>query len=502
MPKQAAWRFALGRDADSAWGSVEGFYEDVGSSGRERLITIQTDTWGKTVRKEMQLRRGDGIAFYHTSRAVFSETDRFHKRPRISAIGTIKGVKQDGQEVTWLKVSIDRSVLVQMRSNPLVWTDENAELFKAVIQPGAVATFYEVPGAVWEDILTRVHVQQNDVHLPVSIASVASQLNALALGRSIGSLQDLRKQLKGASRTAGSKIFSSQTMFDNYAFHHGGRSELQFNIGFERVNEFDTLRYGVGFSLEPSRSLPTIEPLVPKILRFNEFLRTYPEEYSDMRMWNWTNHVRSADQVPGSIAPELVRPHSFIFLGDSRRIGTGIDFGIILDCFDRLLPLYEYVEGGGGTFPKQVPQARSLQFRPGCSLKPSLTTGESRLAFRTIELRHNDIQQKLYDELVEEHGPERVGAEISNGSGTRIDLVVKEPKGYAFYEIKIALSARSAIRQAIAQLLEYSLWPGTEPADKLIVVSEERLDAASSAFLKRLRREFRLPIEYRRVRLN
>lgn len=60
-----------------------------------------------------------------------------------------------------------------------------------------------------------------------AVAEAAAELNQRARGRAIG---------------------DSRTTFDSYAFHVGGRTELQFNIGLESGDE--DLRYGVAFSLE------------------------------------------------------------------------------------------------------------------------------------------------------------------------------------------------------------------------------------------------------------
>ena len=71
--------------------------------------------------------------------------------------------------------------------------------------------------------------------MSLNIPDIANKLNELAPPHPIGKLQDIRTQLKKLNRRPGDKIFSTQTMFDDWAFHHGGRTELQFNIGFETV---------------------------------------------------------------------------------------------------------------------------------------------------------------------------------------------------------------------------------------------------------------------------
>jgi len=66
------------------------------------------------------------------------------------------------------------------------------------------------------------------------IHPIAEKLNALSGDYEIGGLQELRKSIKNFSRRPGRHIFSAQTTHDDWAFHHGGRSELQFNIGKDR----------------------------------------------------------------------------------------------------------------------------------------------------------------------------------------------------------------------------------------------------------------------------
>jgi hypothetical protein len=101
-----------------------------------------------------------------------------------------------------------------------------------------------------------------------------------------------------------------QTIHSRWAFHHGGRSELQFNIGLETISQLNQLRHGVAFSFELSQALPDIDVLIPKVRLFNDYLLLYPELYADMRMWHHRQHVRSSDYSPGPILPELVDSRS------------------------------------------------------------------------------------------------------------------------------------------------------------------------------------------------
>ena len=77
--------------------------------------------------------------------------------------------------------------------------------------------------------------------------------------------------------------------------------------------------------------------------------------------------------------------------------------------------------------------------------------------------------------------------------------MVRQGDQFWFYEIKTYLSPRACIREAIGQLLEYSHWPGAKRASRLIVVGESPLDDDGSEYLRRLKNELALPIEYEQI---
>jgi hypothetical protein len=81
-------------------------------------------------------------------------------------------------------------------------------------------------------------------------------------------------------------------------------------------------------------------------------------------------------------------------------------------------------------------------------------------------------------------------------AGGRVDVMVCHGDKFCFYDIETAPSARACIREALAQLLEYSFWPGGRKAKRLVVVGEPFLDGDSQVFLARLKKQFSLPISY------
>jgi hypothetical protein len=121
-------------------------------------------------------------------------------------------------------------------------------------------------------------------------------------------------------------------------------------------------------------------------------------------------------------------------------------------------------------------QRAELEACPGCSLKASATVATQIHKQLDLALRHNLLQQALYDRLVLKYGDKNVGTENVSGVGTRVDVVVKRKEEYWFYEIKTAHSPRACLREAVGQLLEYAFWPGGQLATRLIVIGETPID--------------------------
>jgi len=216
-----------------------------------------------------------------------------------------------------------------------------------------------------------------------NLPAIAAELNKRAKGHPIGELQEIRKKLKKLHRRPGNDIFGlqgrSKTVFPKWAFHYGGRTELQFNIG-EDGSDGAMLRHGVAFSFAPNQTLPKIDVLEPKVRLFNDFLQLYPEKYATMRMWHWVgDKTRVGDYMPSPIPPERVKKGVFVFLGKLLPIDQ-LNCDSILNDFDELLPLYLYVESGGKLQPISLPTEKAFSFRPGCSVKTKATVAAPKLS--------------------------------------------------------------------------------------------------------------------------
>jgi hypothetical protein len=115
----------LGDDEDSAWRSVDGFYKGVLGNSRGPTVTRSGRVWGKVSPKAPLSRlpkKGDGIAFYHSTRAVKPKNDRYRRKPRISLVATLGEVRLEGREVTDITFTFSRHLAQALRETPLSGT--------------------------------------------------------------------------------------------------------------------------------------------------------------------------------------------------------------------------------------------------------------------------------------------------------------------------------------------------------------------------------------------
>lgn len=115
---------------------------------------------------------------------------------------------------------------------------------------------------------------------------------------------------------------------------------------------------------------------------------------------------------------------------------------------------------------------------------------------KNISLLHNQIQTTLYNMLCVTFGDSCVGTEISCNLGNRIDIVVKEKDKYSLYEIKVLNNAKSCIREAMGQLMEYAFYNDKMNIKKLVIVSPHKLTNSDEQYLDRLNKIFGLPLKY------
>ena len=327
----------------------------------------------------------------------------------------------------------------------------------------------------------------------IEIKTVALKLNELSHSHPIGHLQELRTRLRGRpARTH--TIFTESTIFPDYAFHDGGRHELQFNIGVEKIEGREVFRYGVAFSLETSRAHPDVSGLFPKIESFNYYLRTNLNVFADFLIWYWSG-TRSEDFQAQPIQPAWAKKGNFIFFGKWVDVDE-LNLEDVLNEFDRLMPLYAFVEGEDEL---PTPADNLTAFRPGCTVKKSSTKASGITTERDIALRHNELQYTLYEALCKEYGGENVKAPYKLSYAGEVDVAVRHAGNMIFFEIKTAPYAKSALREAVGQILEYAYWPNADRANELVVVAEAKPTEETKQYLDNLRRRFGLRLSYRQL---
>ncbi len=185
----------------------------------------------------------------------------------------------------------------------------------------------------------------------MNIHQLAEKLNTLAKKEKfeIAKLPELRKKHLGKKRLPG-KIFTAHTIFDTtdtYAFHHGGRDEIQFNFGVDYPDGNNFTRYAICFSLESSRSLQNpVDDLEPFRKKFNECFELYPELFEGTEMWYYQNNNRFGNFSPRKIPDNWFKINTFIAIGNiiEKSIDAldEVDLLKILAGFDRLMPIYQY----------------------------------------------------------------------------------------------------------------------------------------------------------------
>lgn len=186
----------------------------------------------------------------------------------------------------------------------------------------------------------------------MNIREIAYRLNDIAdVAKSpFSKLQEVRRA-HGLSPRA-KNPFAAFSIKDNYAFHAGGRKELQFNIGLDFINGTHVVRYGVAFSLNEDRTLHNSKAeFRPAIERFNNFLKNDNDFFEGFNMWYYTrNKFNEYFKVVREIDESLFQTENFIFIGKYfiKEIKDIIDEDLkeVLATFNYLMQLYELVQFG------------------------------------------------------------------------------------------------------------------------------------------------------------
>ena len=184
----------------------------------------------------------------------------------------------------------------------------------------------------------------------MTIEEIAYELNDLASKdkHKFSKIQEIRSKHGINPRTW--SPFAAFSIKDHYAFHAGGRKELQFNIGEDELGGEAVFRYGLAFSLNEDKTLHNSRAeFKSSIEGFNNFFSDNSEFFRGYKMWYYSNqHFVEYFDAARMIDEKMFQAENFIFLGRyfekvTNEI-TNSDLKTILNAFDYLLPLYETVQ--------------------------------------------------------------------------------------------------------------------------------------------------------------
>jgi hypothetical protein len=214
-------------------------------------------------------------------------------------------------------------------------------------------------------------------------------------------------------------------------------------------------------------------------------------------MWAWVDDIRTGTERIHEIEASLLKPGVFIFFGkliDPKNI----DYGEILSTFDKMLPIYEYIESNGRG--QRAKAAEGFTFKKtNVSLPQSKNYTLEKTEVET-DARHSKIQEKLVNKLYKEYGADNVSPEHPI-HGNKIDVAVNDKGKLIFYEIKTGPTARDCIRQALGQILDYAYWPGKKNAEKLCIVGENPVDKNTEKYLNYLNNTVGIKVDYLPIKM-
>ena len=116
-----------------------------------------------------------------------------------------------------------------------------------------------------------------------------------------------------------------------------------------------------------------------------------------------------------------------------------------------------------------------------------------------VSPEHAKMQVQLVKELKQEYPGAQIVCEENF-----VDVTVRTPDETLLFEIKSDLAARTVLRQALGQILEYAYHrPALHaPPARLIIVGRSKLENEDRRYLNHLRNTFGLPLDYRVVTLD
>ncbi|WP_162627987.1 hypothetical protein [Arcticibacterium luteifluviistationis] len=140
--------------------------------------------------------------------------------------------------------------------------------------------------------------------------------------------------------------------------------------------------------------------------------------------------------------------------------------------------------------------AYSFKFVPGRVKTGDEYPRKNNSSITTVKRTHDKISNNLYSYLLKSYSENQISQDRTYVGGCPIDLVINHGHSYTLFEIKTANTGFKNIRQAVGQLLEYSLLSENTIVKKIIIVGSVKLKREEKEYLFRLKENLKITLEY------
>lgn len=257
-----------------------------------------------------------------------------------------------------------------------------------------------------------------------------------------------------------------------------------FNISLYSINNDSGERWWIGTINNAQVATPDESKKVYSYYKKEGWFQEMIEQIKNVR----GNEKDFLNNAPIAFANIKFQPQDLQLLDPPQRIPSS----------DKAIPATYYVLLNKVKDPNlELPLGNDPDFSPGHT--PRKEKGVVSYGQRQSEVDwfHSRMQNNVYKQLAKIYGQANLRTEREIGIGASVDLVVNNGVGEIFYEFKTSNSIKKCIREALSQLLEYSYYPNTERAKKLIIVSQNPINKQALDYLNTIRNRFSIPIYYK-----
>lgn len=277
----------------------------------------------------------------------------------------------------------------------------------------------------------------------------------------------------------------------HYAFlqpiglHHDKYVHQSFNISLYSINDDSKSRWWVGRIKELEVVSREESSKAYSTYKKKGWLKEMERQLGSVG----ANVEKFRATTPGNFAVVKYRPKSLDLL----------DAPLEFSPNDNAIGANYYVLLNEKQQPRLLSGTGKFSFVPGHKQKRATAKSNYEAHSVDIDLVHNTIQMGIYRQLIKKYGKENVGTELNAGNGSKIDVVLRDNDGkFIFFEIKTSYSVKLCLREAIGQLLEYAYLGKGANAKKLIVVSPNKINSETRAYIRKVRTLFKIPLYYQR----